>query len=275
MPAASTHGGPAAERAGGPARMKVVILAGGFGTRLSEETDARPKPLVEVGGYPLLWHIMKHYASHGFDEFLVAAGYKSELIKRYFMEYSSLNGDLTIDIGKARIEARSEPAEEWLVHVIDTGDATGTGGRVGRLRAHLGDSTFMATYGDGVSNVDLAALLRFHRGHGRIATVTAVRPPARFGGLVFDGDLVSEFTEKPQIGEGWINGGFLVFEPALFDYIEGDATSLEADALERLAEDRQLAAYRHDDFWQCMDTLRDKRLLEALWESGEVPWKVW
>jgi glucose-1-phosphate cytidylyltransferase len=275
MPPARTHENPAAGTAGGAARMKVVILAGGFGTRLSEETDARPKPLVEVGGHPLLWHIMKHYAAHGFDEFFVAAGYKSEFIKRYFMEYSSLNGDLTIDIGKARIEARSEPAEEWLVHVIDTGDSTGTGGRVGRLRDYLGNATFMATYGDGVSNVDLRALLQFHRAHGRIATVTAVRPPARFGGLVFDGDLVSDFTEKPQIGEGWINGGFLVFEPALFDYIAGDATSLEADALERLAEDRQLAAYRHDDFWQCMDTLRDKRLLEALWESGEVPWKVW
>jgi glucose-1-phosphate cytidylyltransferase len=255
--------------------MNVVILAGGLGTRLSEETDIRPKPLVEVGGHPLLWHIMKHYASHGFREFLVAAGYKGDSIKRYFAEYTALNGDLTIDIGKGKVESRAEPADDWLVHVIDTGDTTGTGGRVRRLRPQLGDSTFMATYGDGVSNVDLRALLEFHRAHGKIATVTAVRPPARFGGIVFEGDLVVQFTEKPQIGEGWINGGFLVFEPGLFDYLESDATSLEADALESLAEDRQLVAYRHDDFWQCMDTLRDRRLLEGLWDSGEAPWKVW
>ncbi|HEY7380827.1 MAG TPA: glucose-1-phosphate cytidylyltransferase [Gaiella sp.] len=255
--------------------MKVLILAGGLGTRLSEETETRPKPLVEVGGRPLLWHIMKHYATYGFTEFFVAAGYKGDQIKRYFLDYSALNGSLTIEIGSGRVEAHGGEPENWLVHVVDTGDETGTGGRVRRLQPWLGAETFMATYGDGVSDVDLRALLEFHRAHGRVATVTAVRPPARFGGLVFDGDLVAEFTEKPQIGEGWINGGFLVFEPALFDYLEGDATSLEADALERLAEERQLVAYRHDRFWQCMDTLRDKRLLESLWERGEAPWKLW
>ena len=256
--------------------MKALILAGGLGTRLSEETESRPKPLVEVGGHPLLWHILKHYAAHDVKEFVVAVGYKGDLVKQYFIDYSALNGDLTVDVGSGRVESHGAPPEDWRVHVVDTGDETGTGGRIRRLAPWVeGEGTFMVTYGDGVSNVDLRALLAFHREHGRIATVTAVRPPARFGGLVFDGDLVAEFTEKPQIGEGWINGGFLVFEPALFDYLEGDASSLEADALERLADDRQLVAFRHDSFWQCMDTLRDKRLLESLWDSGDAPWKVW
>ena len=252
--------------------MKVAILAGGFGTRLSEETDSRPKPLVEVGGRPLLWHIMRHYAAHGFDEFVIAAGYKGDLIKQYFLDYAALHGSLRIDLGTGAVESQGSPVEDWVVHVVDTGLETGTGGRLRRLRPLLDGATFMATYGDGVSDVDLGALLEFHRAQGRIATVTAVRPPARFGGLVFDGDLVTEFTEKPQIGEGWINGGFLVFEPALFDYLDSDATSLEADALERLAADRQLTAFRHQAFWQCMDTLRDKRLLDSLWEAGDAPW---
>jgi glucose-1-phosphate cytidylyltransferase len=232
--------------------------------------------MVEVGGHPVLWHIMKHYGHYGFKEFYVALGYRGEAVKRFFLDYFNLSGSMTIDLSCGKVETRDQECEDWVVHLMDTGAETQTGGRVKRLEPHLRrGGTFMVTYGDGVCNVDLRRLLEFHRSHGRIATVTAVRPPARFGGLVFDGDIITEFTEKPQIGEGWINGGFLVFEPALFDYLEGDASSLEADALERLADDRQLAAYRHEDFWQCMDTLRDKRLLESLWSEGRAPWKVW
>jgi len=194
---------------------------------------------------------------------------------RFFMDYCSLSGNMTIDLVRGEVETEDSECEDWIVHLKNTGQETNTGGRVKRLQPWLSDETFMLTYGDGVCNVNLRDLLDFHRAHGRIATVTAVRPPARFGGLNFDGDLVAEFTEKPQIGEGWINGGFLVFEPKVFDYFEGDDSSLEADALERLAADRQLVAYRHDDFWQCMDTLRDKRLLETLWHEGRAPWKVW
>lgn len=255
--------------------MKVVILAGGFGTRLAEETDRIPKPMVEIGGRPILWHIMKHYAHYGFKEFFIALGYKGEVIKRYFLDYYTLNGSMTINLSNGEVQVHNKECEDWIVHLIDTGLHTNTGGRIKRLEPWLKDETFMVTYGDGVSDIDLHDLLRFHRSHGRLATVTAVRPPARFGGLIFDGDLVVEFTEKPQIGEGWINGGFLVFEPGVFDYLEGDNTSLEADTLERLAADGQLAAYRHDGFWQCMDTLRDVRLLRSLWESGNPPWKVW
>ncbi len=254
--------------------MKTVLLAGGQGTRLAEETEVRPKPMVEVGGRPILWHIMRHYGRHGFKEFYVALGYKSEVIKKYFVEYYGLTGSMSIDLASGRVEAHERACEDWVVHLMDTGLDTNTGGRLLRLRPHLGDGTFMVTYGDGLADVDLGALLRFHNSHGRIATVTAVRPPARFGGLVFEGDLVARFTEKPQAGEGWINGGFLVFEPAVFDYLDDDDSSLEADALERLAADRQLAAFRHDRFWQCMDTLRDKRLLEKLWQEGRAPWKA-
>lgn len=256
--------------------MKVVILAGGLGTRLAEETEVKPKPMVEVGGHPILWHIMKHYAHHGFSEFFVALGYKGEAIKRYFFDYYSLNGSISINLASGEVQIGERECEDWVVHLKNTGQATLTGGRVKRLRPWLEDSTFMVTYGDGVANIDLRALVEFHRSHGRIATVTAVRPPARFGGLLFDGDsMVTQFTEKPQIGEGWINGGYLVFEPAIFDYLEGDQTTLEADALERLAADKQLAAFRHEGFWQCMDTLRDKNLLEGLWRGGQPPWKVW
>lgn len=255
--------------------MKVVILAGGLGTRLAEETEIKPKPMIEVGGRPVLWHIMRHYAHYGFKEFYVALGYRGETIKRYFLDYCSLSGDMTADLATRKIEMQEPEIEDWLVHLKNTGLETNTGGRVKRLQPWLSDDTFMLTYGDGVSNVRLDDLLKFHHSHGRIATVTAVRPPARFGGLVFDGDFVADFTEKPQIGEGWINGGFLVFEPALFDYIEGESSSLESDALEQLAAEGQLVAYRHEDFWQCMDTLRDKRVLETLWQEQRAPWKVW
>jgi glucose-1-phosphate cytidylyltransferase len=255
--------------------MKAVILAGGLGTRLSEETEVRPKPMVEVGGRPILWHIMKHYAHHGLREFVVALGYRGDVIKRYFLDYAKLNSSFAVNLASGDIMRRNGGYDDWTVHLIDTGIPTITGGRLKRLGPVLGRETFLATYGDGVSNVDLAALLKFHRRHGKLATVTAVRPPARFGGLVFDGDQVVEFTEKPQVGEGWINGGFFVLEPEVLEYIVGDETHWEREPLERLAAEGQLMAYRHDDFWQCMDTLRDLRLLEELWTGGRAPWKVW
>jgi glucose-1-phosphate cytidylyltransferase len=255
--------------------MRIAVLCGGFGTRLREETEIRPKPMVEVGGRPILWHIMRGYAARGFTEFVLALGYKSEVIKRYFLDYYQLQSHLTVSLGSGAVRAHDGQREDWTVHLVDTGQATQTGGRVKRLSSWLRDGTFMLTYGDGVSDVNLTELLAFHRRHGRLATVTAVRPPARFGGLRFDGDLVSEFTEKPQVGEGWINGGFFVMEPGVLDYIQGDETYLEREPLERLAKDGQLAAFRHDGFWQCMDTLRDLKLLESLWESGQAPWKVW
>ena len=255
--------------------MKVVILAGGLGTRLAEETEVRPKPMVEIGERPILWHIMKHYAHYGFKEFFIALGYKGDVIKRYFLDYYSMNGSMTINLAMGKVEMHDRESEDWIVHLMDTGQNTNTGGRVRRLKPWLKDSTFMLTYGDGVCDVDLQSLVRFHRTQGRIATVSAVRPPARFGGLNFEGDLVAEFIEKPQIGEGWINGGFMVLEPVIFDYLESDDSNLETDALERLAPKRQLAAYRHDRFWQCMDTLRDKRLLDRLWHEDRAPWKVW
>lgn len=256
--------------------MKVVILAGGLGTRLVEETEVKPKPMIEVGGHPILWHIMKHYAHYGFKEFFITLGYKGDVIKRYFMDYYSLNGSMTIDLASGEVSSAERECEDWIVHLKNTGLKSNTGGRVRRLQPWLSDDTFMVTYGDGVSNVNLHSLLEFHRSHGKVATVTAVRPPARFGGLLFDDEgIVRDFTEKPQIGEGWINGGFLVFEPRVFDYLDADESTLETDALERLAADLQLAAYQHDDFWQCMDTMRDKNLLEGLWRSGSAPWKVW
>ncbi|MDX6574878.1 MAG: glucose-phosphate cytidylyltransferase [Blastocatellia bacterium] len=255
--------------------MKVAILAGGLGSRLAEETELKPKPMVEIGGRPILWHIMKHYGSYGFREFFIALGYKGEEVKRYFLDYHNLSGSMSVHLATGKIETRSRECEDWLIHLMDTGMDTHTGGRVKRLEPWLKDDTFMVTYGDGVGNINLDDLIKFHRSHGRVATVTAVRPPARFGGLEFDGDVVVSFTEKPQIGEGWINGGFMVFEPAVFSYLEDDHSSLEADAMERLAADNQLVAYRHGNFWQCMDTMRDMRLLQSLWTSGNAPWKVW
>jgi len=255
--------------------MKVVILAGGFGTRLAEETEVRPKPMVEIGGRPVLWHILKHYDHYGFKEFCLALGYKGEEIKRYFLDYYTLSGDITVGLADGAVRYPRRETEDWVVHLLDTGVATNTGGRVRRLQPLLGGETFMLTYGDGVSDVDLLALLEFHRRHGLAATVTAVRPASRFGGLTFDGVRLVQFSEKPQVGEGWVNGGFMVFEPRVFDYLDGDEASLEADCLERLAADGQLAAYRHERFWQCMDTLREKRHLEALWQQGAAPWRVW
>jgi glucose-1-phosphate cytidylyltransferase len=255
--------------------MKCVILAGGFGTRLAEETEVRPKPMVEIGGRPILWHIMKHFAQHDVRDFTIALGYKGDVIKQFFVDYYAMSNDLTVDLRSGKVEPRERQKEEWTVNLIDTGYDTHTGGRVRRLRPYLDDGTFIVTYGDGVSDVDIGALLDFHRRAGTIGTVTAVRPPARFGGLYFDGDRVTGFTEKPQAGEGWINGGFLVFEPRIFDYLSGDESSLESEALERLAADGQLSAYKHDGFWQCMDTMRDKRHLESIWSSGQAPWRTW
>lgn len=259
--------------------MKVGILAGGVGSRLAEETVVRPKPMVEVGGRPILWHIMMHYATYGFKEFVVALGYRGEQIKRYMADYCSLASDLRISLKTGRVERRGNgdngEHEDWLVDLIDTGQQTNTGGRIKRLAPHLGSGTFMLTWGDGVSNVNLTELLKFHRSHGRIATVTAVRPPARFGRLELDGNRVARFDEKPLAGEAWINGAFFVLEPQVFDYIAGDATLFEREPLERLAADGQLMAYQHNGFWQCMDTMRDKVRLESLWASGDPPWKIW
>ena len=255
--------------------MRAVILAGGFGTRLSEETQTKPKPMVEIGGRPMLWHIMKHYARHGINDFFIALGYRGEDIKRYFLDSYTLAGNLSLDFSGGDVSRNGVQREDWRVNMIDTGIDTMTGGRVRRLEQWLDDETFMVTYGDGVSDVDLTALAAFHKSHGLLATVTAVRPPARFGGLIIEGDLVAKFTEKPVAGEGWINGGFLVFQPGVFEYLDDDRSSLEANALERLAADGQLAVYRHDRFWQCMDTMRDKHYLENLWQQGSAPWKTW
>jgi glucose-1-phosphate cytidylyltransferase len=258
--------------------MKVAILAGGVGSRISEETEIKPKPMVEIGGRPILWHIMRHYAHYGLDDFVIALGYKGEVIKRYMIEYASLHSDLTVSLRDGTVSrngnGNGHEFDDWTVQLVDTGNDTATGGRIKRLAPYVGDSTFMLTWGDGVSDVDLHALLDFHRSHGKLATLTAVRPPARFGHIELDGDAITEFSEKPQLGEGWINGAFFVLEPEVFDYVEGDATAWEREPLEGLARDGQLMAYRHESFWQCMDTLRDKKLLEELWQDG-APWKTW
>ncbi|MFM8272011.1 MAG: sugar phosphate nucleotidyltransferase, partial [Gemmata sp.] len=222
----------------------------------------------------ILWHIMSHYAAHWVTEFVVALGYKSDVVKRFFVEYSRYLGSLSVNLAQGNVTRHESAGVDWTVHLVDTGLDTNTGGRVKRTAPWVSGETFMLTYGDGVSDVDVRALLRFHRETGKLATVTAVRPPARFGGLEFDGDLVRAFTEKPQTGEGWINGGFFVLEPKVLDYIGGDGDSFENDVLPRLVQEGQLAAYRHDRFWQCMDTLRDKRQLEALWQEGRAPWKA-
>ncbi len=257
--------------------MKVAILAGGVGSRLSEETEVKPKPMVEIGGKPILWHIMMHYRHHGFSRFVVALGYKGEHIKKYVADYAALNGNLKVDLKRGRVDSMNGDGAEtdWVVELIDTGQDTLTGGRIKRLAPYLGNETFMLTWGDGVSTVDLKELLEFHRAHGKLATVTAVRPPARFGKLRMEGAQVVEFSEKPQLEEGWINGAFFVLEPRVLDYIDGDQTQWEKEPMERLARDGQLMAYRHEGFWQCMDTLRDRRLLEGLWQGGKAPWRTW
>lgn len=253
--------------------MKVVILCGGLGTRLAEETQIKPKPMVEIGGRPILWHILKIYESFGMKDFFLALGYKGEVIKDYFMHYHARLSDLTVHLKQGKIDYSNPTAEDWNVSLIDTGAETMTGGRLLRLKPLFADSgTFMLTYGDGVSDVDISKLLAFHRSHGKLATVTAVRPPVRFGELLIQDERVCQFQEKPQAGEGWINGGFFVFEPEVFDYIEGDATFLEREPLEQLAAQGQLMAYRHAGFWQCMDTIRDKEFLQSAWQSGKAPW---
>lgn len=254
--------------------MKVIILAGGFGTRLQEVTTVTPKPMVQIGGRPILWHIMKIYAAHDFNEFIVALGYKGEVIKNYFLNYYYLRNDISIHLNDGQAQVHGGTREDWLVHLVDTGLHTETGGRIKRLASWVGDETFMMTYGDGVADIDIGALVAFHRQHGKLATVTAVRPPSRFGGLSFQGDTVVRFVEKPQAGGGWINGGFFVLEPGVLDYIAGDSTIFERDPLETLAADEQLMAYRHEGFWHCMDTLRDVRLLERLWQSKQTPWRI-
>ena len=255
--------------------MKVAILAGGIGSRLSEETYLKPKPMVEIGGRPILWHIMKHYSHHGFDDFVIALGYRGHSIKRWAVDLT-LEGDLTVDVRSGSVKQHvGAGAEAWRVSLVETGLETQTGGRVKKLREHIGEETFMLTWGDGVSDIDLKALLAFHREHGKVATMTVTRPPARFGHVELEGRVVSEFSEKPQAAEGWINGAFFVLEPKVFDYIDGPMTAFEREPLERLATDGELMAYRHDSFWQCMDTVRDKVLLEELWASESPPWKTW
>ncbi|NLW85640.1 MAG: glucose-1-phosphate cytidylyltransferase [Planctomycetes bacterium] len=255
--------------------MKVAVLAGGVGSRLAEETEVRPKPMIAIGDKPILWHIMMHYYHYGFNEFVIALGYRGQDIKRYVLDCASMDCNLTISMLAGQVRKHGGGIPDWHIDLVDTGFDTMTGGRIKRLKPFLNNSTFMLTWGDGVSNVNLRELLAFHRSHGRLATVTAVRPPARFGHLAFDGDKVVEFSEKPQASEGWINGAFFVLEPRVLDYIEGDHTQWEREPMEMLAREGQLMAYRHQGFWQCMDTLRDKRLLQELWNSGKAPWKTW
>jgi glucose-1-phosphate cytidylyltransferase len=255
--------------------MKAIILAGGFGTRLLEETNHRPKPMVEIGGRPILLHIMDIYARYGIKEFVVAAGYKAEVIKQYFLNFYALNGDVTIDLASGETVIHNGSRTDWKVHVVDTGLHTQTGGRLKRLAGWLEhDDTFMFTYGDGVADIDVGGLLDFHRAHGKLATVTSVRSPARFGRIAFDGSCITNFHEKPESAGGWINGGYFVLQRGVMDYIDGDETIWEREPVERLARDGQLMGYQHCGYWSCMDTLREKKELEELWESGRAPWTV-
>jgi glucose-1-phosphate cytidylyltransferase len=256
-------------------KVKVAILAGGEGTRLAEETEIRPKPMVEIGGRALLWHIMRHYSHYGFNEFVVALGYKGDFIRRYFADYYTNANNLRVDLGSGMSEIHGNGSvEKWVVDLIETGRWTNTGGRIKRLAPYLGNETFFLTWGDGVTDLDLQRLLEFHRSHGKLVTVTAVHPPPRFGQLVLKGSKVVDFTEKP-IDSGWINGAFFVVEPGAIDYIDSDETQWEKEPMQRLARDEQLIAFQHNGFWQCMDTLRDKVLLQRLWDSGNPPWVLW
>jgi glucose-1-phosphate cytidylyltransferase len=256
--------------------MKAVILAGGLGTRLSEETSIKPKPMVEVGGKPVLWHIMKCYSQHGINDFVVCCGYRGYVIKEFFANYFLHTSDVTFDLRANSMEVHERYAESWRVTLVDTGEDTMTGGRLKRVRQHVADDeAFCFTYGDGLSNVDISASIAFHRAHGRLATMTAVQPPGRFGRLDMDGQSITSFKEKPQGDGNWINGGYFVLSPKVIDYIDGDSSVWEKGPLEQLAAEGQLDAFRHEDFWQPMDTLRDKVLLEDLWQSGKAPWKQW
>jgi len=255
--------------------MKVAILAGGHGTRLAEETEIKPKPMVEIGGKPILWHIMMIYASQGFSDFVIALGYKGEIIKKFMVDYCALGSNLTVKLKNGEIKVHDGEHLDWTVDLIDTGLNSQTGGRIKRLAPYVNNETFMLTWGDGVADIDLKKLLEFHKTHGKLATLTAVRPPARYGHLELDGDKIGEFSEKPQAKEGWINGAFFVLEPKVFDYIDGDLTQWEKEPLESLARDGQLMAYKHASFWQCMDTLREKYILQNYWDSGNAPWKIW
>lgn len=255
--------------------MKVVLLAGGYGTRLSEYTEIIPKPMVKIGPYPIIWHIMNAYASFGFTDFGLALGYKGDVIKNYFQSYHSLNSDFSVNLRTGEIIRQSSYLPDWNVTLVDTGTDTMTGGRLKRLRHYIGDDErFMLTYGDGLSDVDLSALLAFHKGHGKLATLCAVRPTARFGELKITDDQVMNFDEKPQLGQGWINGGFFVFEQEIFDLIQGDNIMLEREPLSELAQRGELMSFKHEGFWQCMDNIRDHQILNNLWEQGQAPWKV-
>ena len=252
--------------------MKVVILAGGFGTRLSEYTETIPKPMVKIGGKPMLWHIMKIYAKFGYKDFNIALGYKAEVIKDYFLNYREINSDFTIDLGNGKLETHQSSNDDWKVTLVDTGINSMTGGRIKRMRDFIGNETFLLTYGDGLANIDIDKLVSFHREHGKMVTVTAVHPGARFGELDLDGDAVLSFKEKPQLGQGWINGGFFVVEPEFLDLINDDSTILEKDPLENVAKLDQLRSFKHEDFWKCLDTKRDKDFLEEMWLSGKPLW---